>query len=588
MNSLDRLHIFASRALVALLWIHALLNPAVAAITGANWVFAFLISASLAAVATGSLAFGLAAKTTNATVAVALVGTVSILVAGMAGTPWQVDLHMYYFASLALLATLCDWQAIVAATGATAVHHLLLNFLFPALIYPGGPDFTRVVLHAAILLIEAGSLIWLTMQINVLFARAASSVAQAEDALANVTAIEAAAAADRAAKDRRQIAMDRHTQDFGASIAGVMGGFSASAARMRDAAGSMAEAASAVREEANGTAEGASDSSQQLTSVAAAIEQMTTSVAEIARQAASTSGMTSAAVQRAEASQATMKQLSDATARIGDVVRLISDIASQTNLLALNATIEAARAGEAGKGFAVVAAEVKILATQTARATSEISGQIDAVRAATGQAIGVMVEVAGIIGKLDEVAAIIAAAVEEQSATTREIAGNVQQVSFAGQQATDAMRKVVGVSEKANVASEQVLQAASGIGEEATRLQIEVDQFLSAVRDETGNRRRYERIPGGGVVATLTSPGLAPTTAPVQDISRGGIAVACDWRLPPGREVAIVLPAGGGPINARVVRAEGESVALVFRQDSESLARIDRALAPFESMRLAA
>ena len=588
MNSLDRLRWFASRSLVILLWIHALLNPAVAALAGGDWVVSGLVSASLAAAATICIGFGVAARTTHAMIAVALVGTVSMLVVATGGTPWQVDLHMYYFASLALLATLCDWEAIVVAAAAVAVHHLALNFLFSALIYPGGPNFARVMLHATILLIEAGSLIWLTLQINKLFAQAASGVAQAQAALASVEAIEASAAADRAAKERRQIAMDRHTQDFGASIAGVMVGFSSSADGMQAAAGLMAEAASAVRAEANGTAEGASESSQQLSSVAAAVEQMTGSVTEIARQAVSTSEMTRAAVHRADSSQATMKQLSDATARIGDVVRLISDIAGQTNLLALNATIEAARAGEAGKGFAVVAAEVKTLATQTARATSEISGQINAVSAATEQAIGVMAEVAGIIGKLDEVAAIIAAAVEEQSATTREIAANVQQVSVAGQQATDAMRNVVRVSENAGAASEQVLDAANGIGEEAARLKIEVDQFLRAVRDETGDRRRYERLPGGGATATLTTPGRPPATVAVQDISRGGIALCCDWRLPPGTEVAIVLSGSGGAINGRVVRADGSGVGLVFRQDSDSLARIDRVLLPFDTRRKAA
>lgn len=583
MNSLSRLRRLASRSLVMLLWLHVGLNPVVTALTGGHWVAALLVSAALAIAASLCLGSGAPARMTHATIAVALVGTVSMLVVAMAGTTWQVDLHMYYFASLALLATLCDWEAIVAAAAATAVHHLALNFLYPALVYPGGPDLARVTIHAGILLIEAGSLIWLTLQINILFLRAESSVAQAEAALANVRTIEKNAADDRAAKDRRQVAMDRHTQDFGTSIAGVMARFSASADGMRDAAGSVTEASLAVRAEATGTADGAADSSTQLTSVAAAIEQMTCSVAEIARQAASTSDMTNAAVQQADSSQATMKQLSEATARIGDVVRLISDIASQTNLLALNATIEAARAGEAGKGFAVVAAEVKILATQTANATSEISEQIGAVRAATGQAIDVMLEVTGIIGKLDEVAAIIAAAVEEQSATTREIAVAVQQVSASGQTATSAMRKVVEVSAKAGSASDEVLHAAVGISEEAMRLQIEVDQFLSAVRDDNGHRRRYERLPGIGIKATLTVSGLPATTVLVHDISRGGIAVSSDRRLAAGSEIAISLPASAGPINGRVVRGDGCKLDIVFRQDAESLALIDRALAQFET-----
>ena len=399
-------------------------------------------------------------------------------------------------------------------------------------------------------------------------------------------ALVAAQTADRAAKERRQIAMDRHTQDFGTSIVGVMGGLTASAEGMRKAAGSMSEAAGDVRAGANSTAEGAAHSSHQLTSVAAAIEEMTSSVAEIARQASTTSQMTRAAVQRAEVSQTTMQGLSDSTARIGDVVRLISDIASQTNLLALNATIEAARAGEAGKGFAVVAAEVKTLATQTANATSEIGAQIEAVRNATLESVSVMADVAQIIGKLDEVSIVIAAAVEQQSATTREIAHSVQQVSTAGQQATQSMRHVVAVSEDAGAASEQVLTAAAGIGREAARLQVEVDQFLAAVRDDSGNRRRYERLPGSGAKVTMSAAGRGPVSVMIQDISRGGIAVACDWRLPAGTEVQVEV--SGTPIGARVVRADGSGVGLVFQQDPDSLARIDRALEPFEGTRQAA
>ena len=153
----------------------------------------------LAVAATGCFVVGAPAKTTHATIAVALVGTISVLLAAMSRTPWQVDIHMYYFAALALLATLCDWEALLAATTATAIHHFVLNFVFPGLLYPGGSDFPRVVLHAVILLIEAGALIWLTVRINLLFAKSTASVAEAQAALTNVPDLQALAQADRAA-----------------------------------------------------------------------------------------------------------------------------------------------------------------------------------------------------------------------------------------------------------------------------------------------------------------------------------------------------------------------------------------------------
>lgn len=145
--------------------------------------------------------------------------------------------------------------------------------------------------------------------------------------------------------------MEQHTQDFGSSISGVMASLAGSAEGMRLASEAMAEAAKAVNVEARGTAEGAAKSSQDLTALAAAVEELSSTVAEISRQVVASGNVSHQAVQHAKTSQGTMQSLADATAKIGDVVHLISDIAGQTNLLALNATIEATRAGEAGKGF---------------------------------------------------------------------------------------------------------------------------------------------------------------------------------------------------------------------------------------------
>jgi methyl-accepting chemotaxis protein len=289
-----------------------------------------------------------------------------------------------------------------------------------------------------------------------------------------------------AARERRRAAMERHTHDFGTSVSGVMASLASSATDMRRAAEAMAMAASAVHDQASGTADGAAKSSQDLTSVAAAIEQLTSSAGEISRQVAAAADIARQAVLRAEASRGTMQGLAEATARIGDVVHLISNIAGQTNLLALNATIEAARAGEAGRGFAVVAGEVKLLASQTAKATAEIGSQIETVRGATGNAVTAMSEIGGIIGRMDEVSATISAAMEEQNATTREIASRLHSVSAATGQTAQAMTHAVEIADDAGSASREVLAGAAGISREAETLRAEVDQFLTAVRDDTG------------------------------------------------------------------------------------------------------
>jgi methyl-accepting chemotaxis protein len=191
----------------------------------------------------------------------------------------------------------------------------------------------------------------------------------------------------------------------------------------------------------------------------------------------------------AESTELAVTRLSTAATRIGNVIKLIQDIANQTNLLALNATIEAARAGEAGKGFAVVAGEVKSLAAQTAKATAEIGGQIASIREASSDAIAVMDSVASIIGKMDEVTAAIAATVEQQSATTREIAASIQMVAAETDRTVGAMQAVVGAAGNAGNASRDVLTGAAEVGQQAETLRVEVDRFLSAVREEAGERR---------------------------------------------------------------------------------------------------
>jgi len=395
-------------------------------------------------------------------------------------------------------------------------------------------------------------------------------------------------AAAQAARERHQDAMDRQTHSFGGSVGSVMAMLTASADEMRNAAAAMAEAVAAVRDEASGTAGSAARSSQDLTAVAAATEQLTASVGEISRQVAAASEVASQAVERVAASQGTVQGLADATTRIGDVVQLISNIAGQTNLLALNATIEAARAGEAGRGFAVVAGEVKSLAAQTARATSEIGGQIDTVRAATGQTIAAMNEIGTVIGRLGEVSAAIAAAVEQQSATTHEIAASVQSVTAATGQTAQAMAHLVAVADNAGDASRHVQAGSTGIGREADTLKSQVEQFLEAVRSGNDERRRFERQQANGASAELRAPGQIATRAAINDMSRGGVALRYQGVLPAGSEVAIDLPGAGGALTGRVVRAADGILAVAFAEDAATLARVDRAIATLTAARSAA
>ena len=387
----------------------------------------------------------------------------------------------------------------------------------------------------------------------------------------------------RQTKDRRQAAMDRHLQDFGASAAGVMDGLIREAEIMRARATETSGVVIKTRGLASETAEGATVSAQNLAAVAAAAEQMSASVNEIGEQVSRVTDAVRASVDRAAETDAKVGGLAIAAEHVGEVVRLITGIAARTNLLALNATIEAARAGEAGKGFAVVAGEVKALAAQTAKATEEIGGQIVAIRAATRDAVTAVRDVSAAIGQVSEVASAIAAAVEEQTAVTRNIASSVNTVALATQQATNAMQDVSAMSDAAEEASQAMLIASDHVAHTAGMLHQELKQFLVAVvSPDDDERRRYERVPGRSHRATLTLHGRGPIEAEIYDISRGGIGLESQvWAASgpsAGMEGTLMLPGGGGTVDVRVARAEGQRLVLTFIQNSATLSRVDAAM----------
>jgi methyl-accepting chemotaxis protein len=384
---------------------------------------------------------------------------------------------------------------------------------------------------------------------------------------------------ERAAHDRRQVAMDRHTQDFGSSVAGVMASLVQSANDTRNAATTMLSAAKTTRRSTSDTVDGANSSSKDLNSVAAAAEEMAASINEISKQVAHVTQAVRAAVTSAEATDAKVAGLAETADRIGDVVRLINDIAGQTNLLALNATIEAARAGDAGKGFAVVAGEVKVLAAQTAKATDRIGAQIVAIRAATQEAVTAVRDVGAAIGQVEAVATAIAAAVEEQAAATREITASVQTVSVTTSAAAQSMQEVLIIADGAEVNSQSVLTAAVEVGKTAETLRTAVTDFLSAMsRGDEADRRRYERCPGNGTRATLRIAGQAEVQAEIVDISRGGIALRYQGQIASGVDMTLILPGLGQDVTGRVARAGSGVVGLSFRQDVATMTRVDRAM----------
>ena len=240
--------------------------------------------------------------------------------------------------------------------------------------------------------------------------------------------------------------------------------------------------ADTTRRLSNSTANASHEVSESIQSTAAATEEITSSVNEISRQVQESSRVARVAVEQAGKTDASINELSSAAARIGDVVKLITAIAEQTNLLALNATIEAARAGDAGRGFAVVASEVKALASQTAKATDEITAQIAGMQTATGASVETIREISGTINLISEISAAIAAAVEEQGAATQEIARNVQQAAELSARVATNITDVDRGNSETGAASTQMLAAAQSLSKESNHLQTEVRNFLATIR----------------------------------------------------------------------------------------------------------
>jgi len=294
--------------------------------------------------------------------------------------------------------------------------------------------------------------------------------------------MEAEAAKQAEARERRMGHLEKLIAQFEGAVAHMLDSVSANTTSLTESARRLVECAGAATLSAESAARQATDANANVTIVAAAAEELTNSIGEIAQQVGLSTSVANEATGEAKSANGTVQQLTHAAGTISEIVETIASIARQTNMLALNATIEAARAGEAGKGFAVVASEVKSLARQTVDATSMISDHVSEIQGQTEKTVASIEGITQTISSMDGVTSSIAAAIEQQSAATNEIARNIEQAAVGTQGVRDGMVEVSGAISETDHTARDVFAAVAQLEAEAKQLRAEVDQFLRGIR----------------------------------------------------------------------------------------------------------
>lgn len=442
--------------------------------------------------------------------AVALVVQVALILVLFAGHPWQIDAHMYFFVVLAILAGFCCWKTVVVAAGATAVHHLTLNFLATEWVFPESASLTRVMIHVFVVVLETGILMWLTRQLQQAFHtsgvatvaaeeaafEAKTALAQAaraqelEEALARVQEMQAAAdkAEEKRAQERNMLEQEHRRQldelakDFENAISVVVAEAGNITINLRDSAahmGGLADKSSSSVNQSVRASKAASDSMRYLLVRAREISNV---IFDVAQEVEQSNAVTTQSVSKVRSATDQIESLSKQAQKIESIVALISDIAAQTNLLALNATIEASRAGEAGKGFAVVANEVKELANQTAKATSEIEGQVAAMLIAVQNGVSATAEISETIRQVSTSVEKIQSTVENQRSVVEDMSRSSEDarhsVSTSAKGITDVVDAVEGTRSESSSISQMALELETVTGTLSKR----VEKFLYRLR----------------------------------------------------------------------------------------------------------
>lgn len=485
-SSLDTIRLSFGKACIAFLWLNAAVVAGAGAWRGTLPLVPTLICVAVLAGIPTLLAIRNPAGVSTRTISsMALAGLVALLVAAFkpdgSARILQIDMHMYFFACLAIVAAWLDWRALVAYTGVVAVHHLLLSLTVPALVFPDGGGLDRVFLHAAIIILETGLLLWLINRLQTAL-EATDALLSVEAAKAEAEELRQKAEVQAAAEAERRLRVQTEADQFREAVTALADDVALSLSSLNGTAQSLMHLARETTQETTSASHDASQSMQNVQVVAQACEEVVAAIQGIAEHATATHRITEETMVDAGRSSETIRTLNTYVDQVGSVIDLIRAIAEQTNLLALNATIEAARAGEAGRGFAVVASEVKALSSQTAKATEEIARQIQEIQNASSDAVGTMQAFAKRIAEIKSSTEGIAAAVQQQRDAAQDISGNVEVAVRGSQGATMKIKGVAQSIAQTDAAADRVEGASREVHRHTERLRMLVGDFLQRLQ----------------------------------------------------------------------------------------------------------
>ena len=482
MTNIETFQSVVAKALIGLAAVHVAVLMLAAWVLGQDVAVTGVVSALLAAAPLAAWYLQRPMKIVAFAVAVALVGQTSVLVFLFTGHPWQVEMHFYYFAMLAMVAGFCEWSVLLVTAGLIAAHHLSLNWFLPNAIYPGGTDIFRVMVHAVIVVIETTMLLGIGYAIRVAFAEAEFARLEAERNAQQIMRAGIEQQKEFAATTQRAERLNELLDRFQREMLDTTGILHHAAEELSADADSLGRAAAHANAQSVVAVAASESTALKIRSAAHAGEELAHTITEVGSNASKSSHLATGAVTEAERTNQAIGELTAAAQEIDNVTDLIAAIASQTNLLALNATIEAARAGDMGRGFAIVAQEVKALAGQTATATQDIGRRVAAMRLATGRSVEAIAAISGTIKELDVFSARIAAAVEQQAVAAREIAGNAHAASSNVVEVGTAIVEIETVADQASRAANNLGTAASAVAEQSRMIRDRVASFTRTIQ----------------------------------------------------------------------------------------------------------